>query len=88
MYGSIAELMANMPDFERMRVREGSSPFRQPILPGEERLVPTMQEKLPPALPPVRKAEIDSRQFLEDYLLGSASPSEIIRENEYSRMFA
>ncbi len=85
MYSSIAELLANAPDFERMRVREGASPFRQPVLPGEERLIPQMQEKLQPALPPVRKASMDAQRFLEDYLIGNASPMEIVREYEYAR---
>ena len=65
MYGSIGELMANMPDFERMKVRGGASPFRLPAIPGEERLTPEMQEKMQPALPPVRKA---AEEMLEGYI--------------------
>ena len=59
MYGSIAELMANQPDFDRMKIRGGESPYREPVMPGEQRLIPSMQEKLRPALPPVRKAAND-----------------------------
>jgi len=58
-YGSIAELMANEPNFDRMKIRGGGSPYREPVMPGEQRLVPSMQEKLQPALPPVRKAAQD-----------------------------
>lgn len=65
MYGSIAELMANQPDFGRTTIPGGSSPFRQPVLPGEERFLPEMQEKLQPALPPVRKAATD---LLNEYI--------------------
>ena len=59
MYGSIAELMANQPDFNRMKIRGGESPYREPVMPGEQRLIPSMQEKMQPALPPVRKAAED-----------------------------
>ena len=65
MYGSIRELMANQPDFNRMKIRGGESPFRQPVMPGEERLTPDMQEKMQPALPPVRKA---AEEMLEGYI--------------------
>ena len=51
--------MANQPDFNRMKIRGGESPYREPVMPGEQRLVPSMQEKLQPALPPVRKAAED-----------------------------
>ena len=64
------ELIANLPDFERVRIRGGSSPYREPTLPGEERLMPNMQEKLQPALPPVRKAQMDSEEFLASYIAG------------------
>lgn len=77
MYSSIAELLANAPDFERMRVLEGNSPYRHQVLPGEKRLIPQMQEKLQPSLPPVRKATMDAQNFLEDYLLGNASPADM-----------
>jgi len=46
MYGSVAELISNQPDFGRMTVPGGTSPYREPVLPGEQRLVPSMQEKL------------------------------------------
>lgn len=59
MYGSIAELMANEPNFDRMKIRGGETPYREPAMPGEERLLPSMQEKLRPALAPVRKAAND-----------------------------
>lgn len=65
MYGSIAELMANQPDFNRMKIRGGESPYRQPVMPGEQRLLPEMQEKLQPALSPVRKAATD---LMEEYI--------------------
>ena len=65
MYGSIRELMANQPDFNRMKIRGGESPFKQPVMPGEERLTPDMQEKMQPALPPVRKA---AEEMLEGYI--------------------
>jgi hypothetical protein len=65
MYGSIAEFLANQPDFDRMKIRGGASPFKQPVVPGEERLTPDMQEKMQPALPPVRKAAND---MLEEYI--------------------
>lgn len=64
------ELLANLPDFERVRIQGGRTPYAQPALPGEERLMPNMQEKLQPALPPVRKAQMDSEAFLVDYLAG------------------
>jgi hypothetical protein len=64
MYGSVAELIAGQPGFNH-EIQGGRTKFRQPIVPGEQRLIPSMQEKLPPALPPVRKAADD---FLEDYL--------------------
>ena len=51
--------MANQPDFNRMKIRGGESPYREPVMPGEQRLIPSMQEKLQPALPPVRKAAED-----------------------------
>jgi hypothetical protein len=59
MYGSVAELIANQPDFNQMKIRGGASPYREPVMPGEQRLIPSMQEKLQPALPPVRKAAED-----------------------------
>lgn len=76
-YGSIAELIANQPDFNRMKIRGGESPYREPVMPGEQRLVPSMQEKLQPGLPPVRKAQADSRDFLDDYLAsrGNVEPT-------------
>lgn len=55
--------MANQPDFNRMKIRGGESPYREPVMPGEQRLLPSMQEKLQPALPPIRKAATD---FLEE----------------------
>lgn len=63
------ELLANLPDFERVRIQGGRTPYAQPALPGEERLMPNMQEKLQPALPPVRKAQRDADEFLSSYLL-------------------
>lgn len=65
MYGSIADLMANQPDFNRVKLRGGESPYRQPVMPGEQRLLPEMQQKLQPALPPVRKAAND---LMEEYI--------------------
>ena len=66
MYGSIRELMlANQPNFDRMKIRGGDSPFIRPVMPGEERLTPEMQEKMQPALPPVRKA---AEEMLEGYI--------------------
>ena len=65
MYGSVAELMANQPDFNQMRIRGGESPYREPVMPGEQRLIPSMQDKLQPALPPVRKAAND---LLEEFM--------------------
>jgi len=65
MYGSVAELMANQPDFNQMRIRGGESPYREPVMPGEQRLIPSMQDKLQPALPPVRKAADD---LLEEFM--------------------
>lgn len=64
-HGSIAELMANQPDFNQMKIRGGESPYSQPVIPGERRLLPEMQEKLRPALPPVRKAAND---LMEEYI--------------------
>ena len=68
MYGSIAELMANQPDFNRMKIRGGESPYREPVMPGEQRLIPSMQEKMQPALPPVQKAQTDANRFLDEYM--------------------
>ena len=65
MYGSVAELKANQPDFNEMRIRGGASPYREPVMPGEQRLMPSMQDKLQPALPPVRKAADD---LLEEFM--------------------
>jgi hypothetical protein len=65
MYGSVAELITNQPDFNQMRIRGGESPYREPVMPGEQRLIPSMQEKLQPALPPVRKAADD---LLEEFM--------------------
>lgn len=67
-----------MPDFDRTRIRGGASPYAEPVMPGEQRLIPRMQDmqdKLQPALPPVRKAQIDAGQFLEEFLLGQMRPS-------------
>ena len=58
MYGSVAELIAGQPGFNH-EIQGGRTKFRQPIVPGEQRLIPSMQEKLQPALPPVRKAADD-----------------------------
>jgi hypothetical protein len=68
------DLIANLPDFERVRIRGGQTPFQKPVLPGEERLLPEMQDKLQRSLPPVRKAQLDVESFLEDYMSGMASP--------------
>lgn len=78
------ELLANLPDFERMRIRGGQTPYQQPVLPGEQRLLPEMQEKLQPSLPPVRKAQMDATDFLnarlQEYgLLSQAAPSSLMR---------
>jgi hypothetical protein len=42
MYGSVAELIANQPDFNQMKIRGGESLFRREVLPGEQRLIPSM----------------------------------------------
>jgi hypothetical protein len=83
MYGSVAELMANQPDFNEMRIRGGASPYREPVMPGEQRLMPSMQDKLQPALPPVRKAAND---FLEDYLTtrGGEGESVVADNSDFS----
>lgn len=59
MYGSVAELIAGQPGFNHEIRGSGRYPFRQPVLPGEQRLTPSMQNKMQPAVPPVRKAADD-----------------------------
>lgn len=88
MYGSIRDFMAdrglaaNQPDFNRMKIRGGESPYRQPVMPGEQRLLPEMQEKMRPALPPVRKAADD---FLTEYLTARGGGSEsVVADNPSS----
>lgn len=71
------EILANLPDFGRTQIPGGSSPYREPVLPGEERLLPNMQEKLQPALPPVKKAQMDSDEFLARYIAGMLSPGDV-----------
>jgi hypothetical protein len=79
MYGSISELLAADPSF---RIRGGESPYAEPVMPGEQRLLPSMQRPaqgapspaLPGstnALPPVRSAygpPVDPEDFLAAYL--------------------
>ena len=64
MYGSVAELIAGQPGFNH-EIQGGRTKFLRQVLPGEERLLPSMQEKLQPALPPVRKAADD---LLEEFM--------------------
>lgn len=71
---TVEDILANLPDFDRTRIPGGGSTYREPTLPGEERLLPNMQEKLQPALPPVRKAQMDSEAFLAEYLMGMMAP--------------
>jgi hypothetical protein len=59
MYGSVAELIAGQPGFNHEIRGSGRYPFRQPVLPGELRSTPAMQNKMQPAVPPVRKAADD-----------------------------
>ena len=59
MYGSVAELIAGQPGFNHEIRGSGRYPFRQPVLPGEQRSTPAMQNKMQPAVPPVRKAADD-----------------------------
>jgi hypothetical protein len=59
MYGSVAELIAGQPSFNHEIRGSGRYPFRQPVLPGEQRSTPAMQNKMQPAVPPVRKAADD-----------------------------
>jgi hypothetical protein len=78
------EILANLPDFGRTQIPGGSSGYREPILPGEERLLPNMQEKLQPALPPVKKAQMDAQDFLnsrlqESGLLSQVAPGSLMR---------
>lgn len=77
MYGSIAELLANMPDFQRMKVQGGESKYRQPVIPGEERLTPRMQERMEQDLRlPQRglpQAQMSPEEFLIAYLAGSGN---------------
>ena len=51
MYGSVAELIAGQPGFNHEIRGSGRYPFRQPVL--------SMQNKMQPAVPPVRKAADD-----------------------------
>lgn len=68
---SAQELLANMPDFARMKIRGGESPYRQPVIPGEQRLTPEMQEpvdlrrRLGPA---PKQAKTSGREFLDAYI--------------------
>ena len=68
MYDSLIELIANTPDFQRTEIKGGASNYKQPVLPGEQRLVPGMREQVPPSLPPVRQAQMDPVQFLDTML--------------------
>lgn len=82
MYGSIAELMANLPDFQRMKVTGGESKYRQPVMPGEQRLTPDMQERMQQNLRlPARglpQAQVSPEEFLFAYLSGSSGGSNVI----------
>lgn len=89
-YASIGELMANLPDFDKNRLEGGRSPYSQPVMPGEQRLIPRMQDmqdKLQPALPPVRKAQIDADQFLTDYLMGFSRPMALTESLRDERLY-
>lgn len=59
MYGSVAELIAGQPGYNHEIRGAGQFPFRFPALPGERRSTPAMQNKMQPAVPPVRKAADD-----------------------------
>ncbi len=63
MYASVEELLANQPSFDRMQIRGGMSPYEQPVLPGEQRLMPSMQEKLQKSVAPQKLA---ADRLLED----------------------
>lgn len=79
MYDSIAQLLAADPSFQ---IQGGRSKFAQPVMPREQRLLPTMQQQIPgspspvlpgatPALPPVREAfglPVNPNEFLTAYL--------------------
>ena len=47
------ELLAGAGDqiFKYNEIINGGSRYRQPVMPGEQRLVPVMQEQLQPRLP-------------------------------------
>ena len=79
MYDNIAQLLAANPSFQ---IPGGRSNYAQPVMPGEQRLIPSMQQKVPgspspvlpgatPALPPVREAfglPVNPNEFLAAYL--------------------
>jgi hypothetical protein len=50
--------LSNMGSPVGRRIREegtipgGKSPFREPVMPGEQRLMPYMQQPIRPSLPP------------------------------------
>jgi|MudIll2142460700_1097286.scaffolds.fasta_scaffold2269653_2 hypothetical protein len=71
MYGT-EELLANLPDFERMKIRGGKSPYGQPTMPGEQRLIPRMQEHTGPRPmlldPSLKEARRPGMEFLDEYL--------------------
>lgn len=69
---SADELLANLPDFDRTKIRAGNSPYSQPTMPGEQRLTPRMQEprnEVPLRLgPSLKQASGSGLEFLEGYL--------------------
>ena len=70
MYGT-EELLANLPDFERMKIRGGQSPYKEPVIPGEQRLTPEMQEMIDLRRrlgPGVKQAGISEIEFLNAYI--------------------
>ena len=74
---TLEQLLANVPDFERTRILGGQSPYKQPIMPGEQRLIPAMQEKMQPALPPVKQAGVDPYDFLNARLAEYGNVSQV-----------
>jgi len=81
------EILANLPDFGRNQIPGGSSGYREPVLPGEQRLMPNMQEKLQPALPPVRKAQMDAEDFLASYIFGMGRPMDNVSSARDERLY-
>jgi hypothetical protein len=63
--------LANLPDFNRTKIPGGESRFRQPVIPGEQRLTPEMREpvdmrrRLGPSL---KEAKTTGKDFLDAYI--------------------